>query len=81
MPITMYNKKTGKNVKVYGFVQADAGMYGGRGHTYAVTYQLNDLDVRTAKLAAVANDIQYEATADDLVLTLVPADQLRPLEA
>ena len=80
MPLIMYNKKTGKNVKVYGFVQADAGMYGGRGHTYAVTYMHNDLDVRIAKLAAVAHGIQYEATADDLALTLVPADQLRPLD-
>lgn len=80
MPITMYNKKTGKNVKVYGFVQVDTGMYGGRGHTYAVTYQLNDLDIRTAKLAAISNSVQYETTADDLVLILVPADDLRPLD-
>ena len=32
MPITMYNKKTGKNVKVYGFVSIKQDMY-------AITYQ------------------------------------------
>ena len=32
MPITMYNKKSGKNVKVYGFVSIKQDMY-------AITYQ------------------------------------------
>ena len=80
MPITMYNKKTGKNVKVYGFVQADAGMYSSRGHTYAVTYQLN-VEKQCQKFVADVHDKPFECLAEDLELKLVLASDLRPLEA
>ncbi len=80
MSITMYNKKTGKNVKVYGFVQANAGMYGGRGHTYAVTYQLN-VEKQHEKFVADMHDKPFECLAEDLELKLVLASDLRPLEA
>ena len=55
MPITMYNKKTGKNVKVYGFVSIKQDMY-------AITYQSIGMmaqNVEDLKLAIVpAKDLR-----------------------
>lgn len=79
MPITMYDKKTGQNVKVYGFVQADVGLYGGRGHTYAVTYKLS-AEKQLEKFVADTHDKPFECSAEDLELKLVPASDLRPLD-
>lgn len=42
MPITMYNKKSGKNVKVYGFVSIKQDMY-------AITYQSIGMIAQTAE--------------------------------
>ena len=55
MPITMYNKMSGKNVKVYGFVSIKQDMY-------AITYQPIGMMAQTAedlKLAIVpAKDLR-----------------------
>lgn len=55
MPITMYNKKSGKNVKVYGFVSIKQDMY-------AITYQPIGMIAQTVedlKLAIVpAKDLR-----------------------
>ena len=55
MPIVMYNKKTGKNVKVYGFVSIKQDMY-------AITYQPIGMIAQTVedlKLAIVpAKDLR-----------------------
>ena len=55
MPNTMYNKKSGKNVKVYGFVSIKQDMY-------AITYQsigMMDQNVEDLKLAIVpAKDLR-----------------------
>ena len=55
MPITMYNKKSGKNVKVYGFVSIKQDMY-------AITYQPINImaqNVEDLKLATVpAKDLR-----------------------
>lgn len=79
MPITMYNKQTDQNVKVYGFVQADFGLYGGSGHTYAVTYQLN-VAKQFEKFSADIKNKPFEYTPEDLEMKLVNAKDLRPLE-
>lgn len=79
MPITMYDKVAGKNVKVYGFVQADFGLYGGSGHTYAVTYQLNAAKQFEKFTADIANK-PFEYSPEDLEMQLVNAKDLRPLE-
>ena len=55
MPITMYNKKSGKNIKVYGFVSIKQDMY-------AITYQPISMIAQTVedlKLAIVpAKDLR-----------------------
>ena len=55
MPITMYNKKSGKNVKVYGFVSIKQDMY-------AITYQTINImaqNVEDLKLTIVpAKDLR-----------------------
>ena len=55
MPITMYNKKSGKNVKVYGFVSIKQDMY-------AIAYQTINImaqNVEDLKLTIVpAKDLR-----------------------
>lgn len=71
MPITMYNKKTGHNVKVYGFVHT--GSFENK--CYAVTYR--PTFVEAFKKAA---DDNYMISPESLEFELVLASDLRPLD-
>lgn len=74
MPIVMYDKRSGSNVKVYGFVAFPDAFGANEEDLYAVTYQVPT----TKKLSKIAK--QSSPTAEDLFVKLIHANDLRPLD-